>query len=103
MDTLGTVAAAWTGAIFLAVVLERLVELLVKPKFPQGVAWLIPYIAVVAGLLVAFGFNLDVIEPTLAELGIVPAVSWAGTLLTGLIIGGGSNLVHDLLSTITGD
>lgn len=96
MDTLGAVAAAWTGAIFLAVVLERLMQFLVKPKFPENFAWFIPYIAVIAGLFVAFAFNIDVIEPTMAELGLEPAVSWAGMLLTGLIIGGGSNLVHDL-------
>lgn len=84
------------AALFVALVLERLVELLVNPALPESLAPLKPYIAAVLGLLFAFGFNIDLVVPTLAEFDVTPAVGWAGRLVTGLVLGGGSNLIHDL-------
>lgn len=93
MDTAVSVLGA---ALFMALVLERLIELLVKPSLPENLAPAVPYIAAVLGLLVAFGFAIDLITPTLEQFGVTPAVSWAGKVITGLILGGGSNLIHDL-------
>jgi len=90
-----TIAVLGAG-VFMALVLERLVELLVKPALPEAAKPAVPYISAVAGLLLAFGFAIDLITPTLAQFGVVPAVDWAGKVVTGLLLGGGSNLVHDL-------
>jgi hypothetical protein len=88
---------AFVGAgIFLAIVLERLVELLVKPPLPESLRPAVPYVSAGLGLLIAFGFNIDLVSPTLAQFDVKPAVSWAGRVVTGLLIGGGSNLIHDL-------
>lgn len=90
-----TVAVLGAG-IFIALVIERLVELLVKPALPEQAQPAVPYVAAGLGLLAAFGFSIDLITPTLAQFGITPSVSWAGKVVTGLLVGGGSNLLHDL-------
>lgn len=93
MDAFGNMLAAVTS---LAVVLERLVEYLVKPPLPEKYYPFIPYLAAFAGLGIAFGFSLDLITPLLAQFEVVPAVDQMGEVVTGLLIGGGSNLLHDL-------
>lgn len=93
MDAFGNMLAAVTS---LAVVLERLIEYLIKPPIPEQYHKYIPYLAAALGLGVAFGFSLDLITPLLAQFDIVPAVGWMGEVVTGLLIGGGSNLLHDL-------
>jgi hypothetical protein len=90
-----TIAVLGAG-MFMALVIERLVELLIKPALPEKAKPAVPYIASVLGLLAAFGFSIDLITPTLAQFGITPAVDWAGKVVTGLLVGGGSNLLHDL-------
>ena len=84
------------AGLFMALVLERLVELLVKPPLPEAWKPIIPYISAVVGVAAAFAFSIDLVGPTLELFGVTPAVPWAGRLLTGLAIGGGSNLLHDL-------
>lgn len=88
--------AILSAALFMALVLERLVELLVKPLIPDNLAQVTPYLTGGLGVLAAFAFSIDLITPTLEAFDVTPAVSWAGTLLTGLVLGGGSNLIHDL-------
>lgn len=91
-----TVTATVGAGFFMALALERLVELFIKPAVPAQYKVIVPYAALVLGVLAAFGFNIDLITPTLEGFGIEPAVSWAGLLVSGLLIGGGSNLLHDL-------
>ena len=93
--------AVFGAGVFIALVIERLVELLIKPVLPESAKVAVPYIAGVLGLLAAFGFSIDLITPTLAQFDIVPSVSWAGKVVTGLLVGGGSNLLHDLWPTST--
>lgn len=82
-------------ALFLAVAIERTIENLVAPVVPDEYAVSLRYAALVLGLVAAFGFGVDLITPGLESAGIVPAVPWAGKALTGIALGGGSNLVHD--------
>lgn len=92
MDTaLQAVAFAST----LALVVERLVELLLKPA-TQAWPWLSPYVALIMGLAAAAVFQVDLFSPVALALGLTPLTPWGGILLTGALIGGGSNLIHDL-------
>jgi len=93
MDTVGLSFAA-AGAF--ALILERIIEVVIDPLVPpQYKKWIvIPALAL--GILGAFAFGLDVIGPLMASLGQEEMLPWVGKLFTGLAIGGGSNLVHDL-------
>jgi len=51
------------------------------------------YVSFVTGAGISFLFQIDLVSQMIPS---VPIVPWAGTLLTSLIIGGGSNLIHDL-------
>jgi len=84
------------AGVFMALALERVVELLLKPRLPERFTGVIPYVASGLGLLAAFGFAIALVPPTLAQFSVTPAVPWAGTLLTGLLLGGGSNFLHDI-------
>jgi len=102
------------SALLLAGVLERLVQILVKPVV-AGIAkvisgdiaatgsGMIPIIAGGLGVGIAFAFNIDLIGPTLESFGHASPTTDAGLLLTGFIIGGGSHLVHDIWPSGGGD
>lgn len=82
-------------ATFLALVNERLIEALVSPifeKFHWDTFWLL-YIAWVSGAAIVFlsGVNLFA--------GYIPNVL-AGQVLTAIVAGGGSNLLHILFSAV---
>lgn len=85
-------------ALILAVVLERFIQFVVKPLFPQDVAYT-PYIALGLGVLFAVGFNVDFLH----ELGFVSTVPYFGAAVSGLFIGGGSHFVNDVISVVRGD
>lgn len=81
-------------ALFLSVASNRLVEAFVAPikqKWPALDLWWLVYVTwlVGGGLSYLAGINL------FAE--VVPALPLlAGQVLTALVVGGGSNLLHDL-------
>lgn len=87
-------------ASFLALVLERITELLIKPPLTSlkngRFLWLIPYLASALGILTAVSFGVDLAEPIATALGLKVAWPIFGEILTGLVIGGGSNLIHDV-------
>lgn len=82
-------------ALFLAMAIERTVENLVAPVVPDSYSEWLRYAALGLGLGAAFAFGVDLVTPGLEAAGIAPAVPWAGKVLTGVALGGGSNLVHD--------
>ncbi|MBU0491322.1 MAG: hypothetical protein KKA73_13575 [Chloroflexi bacterium] len=109
---LNVIALLLTFAVLLAIIIERLIEALVAPWLPGVVAaavarvapdadgarvgsWSLLATGILGGLLAAFGFQVDLISPLAVAAGaaINPAL---GMALTGLLIGGGSNLVHDV-------
>ena len=85
---------------FLSLVLERLTELLIKPALTRLMdgrwVWLTPYLAGLLGVLTAVALGLDLLEPIARSLGLVVVWPLFGEILTGLVIGGGSNLLHDI-------
>ena len=100
---------AVAAASFLALVLERLMEYLIAPiwLFLLGIAiklldvdsdgkGTLPFVAAILGIGFAAAWSLDIISPTLNTLGWTVTEGWPGILISGLVIGGGSNLLHDL-------
>lgn len=83
-------------ASFLALLVERMVELLVKPVMPKAGVKYIPHTAVGLGILIALAFGVDLLTPLATGLGLAVPYRIAGAALTGAVIGGGSNLLHDL-------
>lgn len=76
----------------LAVIVEGLVEYLGAPV-PTRYK---PYVAAAAGVLLCLAYGADL----LAQLGYTAAVPTAGQVLTGLLIGRGSNYLNDLVSRL---
>ncbi len=91
-------ATLLTAAAFLSLVANRLVEGLVTPLFDKYewdklplmyIAW-----AVGCGLVIASGINLFAGIPGVEMLPVV------GLVLSGLVAGGGSNLLNELFDTL---
>ena len=55
--------------------------------------WALRYIAAVVGVLLAIAYRAD----ALALFGLVAWTPWIGWIVTGLVIGRGSNYLHDLV------
>lgn len=96
-------AGELTIILIFAVIVEMLVEYLVKPLIPKAVQdpppfWTtIPYAryaAALAGDGLALWYQIDV----LAMLWPQYAASYVGMVLTGLLISRGSNYVHDWIA-----
>jgi len=82
---------------FLALALERLTELLIVPFLKRvGQEWLTPYLAAVVGVAAALSFGIDLFSPIAQSLGLEVAYPVAGGVCSVLVMGGGSNLLHDL-------
>lgn len=81
-------------ALFLSVASNRIVEAFVAPvkqKWPALDLWWLVYVTWVAGGALSYlaGINLfSAVVPALPPI--------AGQVLTALVVGGGSNLLHDL-------
>lgn len=96
MNTLTIVAEMLVGALFLSTANEKLVGLFdaLWDKIP--VKNVKAYVSFITGALISFLFQIDLVSPMMPT---TPLYPWAGVLLTALIIGRGSNLVHDLWPT----
>jgi len=81
-----------TTVAFLSVLNNRLVEMIVKPLLrmsPRFSKDLLLYISIITGIGMALYSDANL----LAQYFNLPVV---GVIITGIIIGGGSNLIHDL-------
>ncbi len=99
MNTVATV----TAILILAAVAEALIEHLVKPivdtvtetpRLDAVLDWRalsLRYTAAALSVLLCFMYRADL----LAILDLVPPWPWVGYLITGLLVGRGSNFVHD--------
>lgn len=108
--TLGFAATALTVASFLAVLVERLVEHYLGPlaEALYGViakaaghpavvtSKALPYVSGALGLALCMFFKVDLVGLALTALGWETPNTWAGEALTGLLVGGGANLVNDV-------
>ena len=105
MTSVAGVASVLTLALFLALVVERVIQFVIKPlveNLARAAGWdvakvgvVIPYISAALGAGVAWGFGLDLFADLAAAAGLSPAV-WFTKALTALVVAGGSNLLHDL-------
>ena len=99
MNTVATV----TAILILAAVAEALVEHLVRPivdtvtkETPPdaGIDWralALRYVAALLSVVLCFMYRADL----LMLLDLAPPWPWVGYLITGLLVGRGSNFVHD--------
>ena len=101
MDTLETM----TGILVLAALTEALVEYLfspvIKTRAPDrrtlGLAWrdlALRYTATAVGVLLCLAYRADLF----LFFDLVPPWPWLGYVITGLLVGRGSNFVHDFAS-----
>lgn len=84
-------------ALLLSVMIERVVEWVFGTPFDKvkkltPYKWTLMYVAGLVGVGVALTFNIDLL--TLLDL----PTSVLGEVLSGIIIGGGSSLIHDIFS-----
>ena len=86
----------FTSVTLLSGLVERLVEALFGGiAFPSKYNELIMRVlAVGVALLITFGFRIDYSSEI---LGALPVMSWIGYLFTGILVGTGSSVVHDIL------
>lgn len=95
--SIGDTAKIVTAALALAFLCESMTEYLFgavvahTPKL-EPFRWLLMYIALLAGVGLAFYYQLDLIAIILGESRPV------GFLLSGLVIGRGANFLHDFIS-----
>lgn len=105
VQTVSSVAGVLTLAFFLALVVERIIQFVVRPLIenavklwggdPEQVGLVLPYVAAVMGFAISYGFGLDLFAAMADAAGLAPA-SWLTMGLTALVVAGGSNLLHDL-------
>lgn len=105
MGTVADVAGVLALAFFLALVVERVIQFVIKPlieSLARAAGWdvervslVIPYIAAILGAGVAWGFGLDLFAALAGAAGLAPA-AWFTRALTAVVVAGGSNLLHDL-------
>ena len=87
---------ALTIASFIAIIIERLVETFISPlveslELPKVI---LMYIAGIAGFLVIFISKINL-------FGLIPEIDpIIGLVLSGLLVGGGSSLLHDVFSLV---
>lgn len=85
----------WYAIVFVAIVLEGIIEY-VKLAIQKKMCWEILG-AIAVGELAAFAFGLDLF----AIAGIQAVIPYVGTALTGIIVARGSNYIFDLIGKLT--
>ena len=84
------------GIVFLATFVEGLIEyLFAKDGVSQPV---LKYAALLIGVILAIAYKVDI----LAMIGLVTTVPFIGYVISGIIIGRGSNYVNDVFTMIRG-
>jgi hypothetical protein len=97
--------SALTSIIILAIFNEKFNELVIKPLIKDVIKVRFDYISSITGLLFAVMFNLNIFilldfEPS-QQLPIF-FVNVISVIVTGLLIGAGSNIIHDIINSIKG-
>lgn len=83
------------GAVFLATFVEGTVEYLFAKNVK--VQPYLQYLALGFGIVVAIAYKVDI----LGQFGLVSAYPFVGYVVSGLIIGRGSNYVNDLVTSFS--
>jgi hypothetical protein len=84
--------------VLIGFTIEKLTEKFFKPLIGlfTNVA-VADYVALVFGLGVSIGFQIDVLTPLAVSVGLEPLTPWFGLVVTGLGVGGGANFWHDVI------
>lgn len=98
-----TLAGVFSFALILAGVNERLNELfilqfVVNTRFERFKA----HIALVSGLGISLAFGLDLLSPLAELFGYTVPYNVAAMIVTGILVGGGSNWLHDFVGRYIG-
>ena len=93
MDAVNAMAVA----LLLAVTNQKVIDFLMEPvrkRFPDADLWWVTYLSLVTGLLITYlsGVNLFV--------AFMPSAPLAGVVLTGVLVGGGASLIHDIFDNL---
>ena len=83
-----------TLALFLAVLNNRLVELFVAPIFEKywpAHKWLVLYVSMATATMIVWFTDITLFAEVIHNP--------LGKILTGIVVGGGSNLIHDLFDS----
>lgn len=83
-----------TSVFILAVLVEGIVEYFIASEDKKQ-PWL-KYVAAAIGVLVCVIYKADL----LAGLGLITPIPYVGSIVTGIIIGRGSNYLNDFISKV---
>ena len=84
----------FTAVFILAVLVEAIVEYFISAQ-DKHQPWL-QYVAAVIGVAVCIAYKVDL----LASLGVTSTYPFVGEVITGLIIGRGSNYLSDFMTRV---
>lgn len=90
IETFGPLLAIFTGSVFVEAVLDYFI-----PKSDSPREW-VKYVAAAFGISFCIVYRLDL----LALFGLVSDVTYAGAVVTGVLMGRGSNFIHDIVSLL---
>lgn len=86
--------------MFFSFFIERTIEKFVSDPAKRSQKWLM-FIALGAGIVIAFGFGIDAVSIFLSSINggeaIIGRIPFLGTVLTGIAMGFGSTFIHDWL------
>lgn len=93
------------GIFLLAVFTEATVEYFVAALFDKAGATApyrryIPYVAAALGIALCVAYQVDILAMVVGLTPVHPAVGW---VVSGLIVGRGSNFLNDLVGLVRGD
>jgi hypothetical protein len=97
-----TTIGVLSTALFLAFLNKALLDAFADPirrKFPSVDLWWMNYVAFVTGLVIVWLSGINILEPF---MGTASEALIAGRVLTGLLVGGGTDLINDLFSGVQG-
>lgn len=85
------------GVLALAFLSESITEyLFAGPLSGRGLGRTLPYVAAAVGVVLCLAYRIDLLQ---SALGLSPGWPPLGQALTGLILGRGSNYLHDFYTT----
>lgn len=101
MGIFADVASVVAMAVFLATVNKAILDLIVAPirrRWPGVDLWWVDYLALLTGLGIGWAFNVNLLEPLQTS----ETSRIVGVILSGLVIGGGADLINDLFAGVQG-
>lgn len=83
----------------IAIVTERLVKLLMTDLIVDGKVSPAKILSMIVGVGLCLLLNLDFF----GAVGMTTNIPLAGTIVTGLMVSGGSNFMHDIIKSVKGE